>query len=173
MPATPTGSPAREGEEEHLEGLAAAYDAKIEEMRGTFGEIGDMRLHVMAAITMADELHEAKKRIAALEAEVAALNSVNAARDERIERIETRLAEGIQMAADASRGWRAASTRRGRGKPCVIPGRSVAKGTGSGASLFAVRLPGLRLPGKTPQIVHRKDWLSPKLSPSPGVPIPT
>ena len=69
-------------------------------MRGTFGEIGDMRLHVMAAITMADELHEAKQRIAALEAEVAALNSVNAARDERLERIEMRLAEGIQKAAE-------------------------------------------------------------------------
>ena len=61
-----------EGEEAHLEGLAAAYDARVEEMRGTFGEIGDLRLHVMAAITQADELHETRQRIAALEAEVAA-----------------------------------------------------------------------------------------------------
>ena len=50
-----------EGEEAHLEGLAAAYDARVEEMRGTFGEIGDLRLHVMAAIAQADELHEAKQ----------------------------------------------------------------------------------------------------------------
>ena len=53
-----------------------------------------------AAIAQADELDETKQRIAALEAEVAALNSVNAARDERLERIEMRLSEGIQMAAE-------------------------------------------------------------------------
>jgi cell division protein ZapA len=89
-----------EGEEGHLEGLAASYDARIEEMRGSFGEIGDLRLHVMAAIAQADELHETKRRIAALEAEVAMLNSLNASRDERLERIEARLAEGVQMAAE-------------------------------------------------------------------------
>ena len=89
-----------EGEERHLEGLAASYDAKIGEMRASFGEIGDLRLHVMAAIAQADELHETKRRIAALEAEVAALNSMNVSRDERVERIEARLAEGVQMAAE-------------------------------------------------------------------------
>jgi cell division protein ZapA len=73
-----------EGEERHLEGLAASYDAKVE----------------MAAIAQADELHETKRRIAALEAEVATLNSVNISRDERLERIEVRLAEGIGMAAE-------------------------------------------------------------------------
>jgi cell division protein ZapA len=88
------------GEEGHLESLAASYDARIEEMRGAFGEIGDLRLHVMAAIAQADELHETKRRIAALEAEVAMLNSLNASRDERLERIEARLAEGVQMAAE-------------------------------------------------------------------------
>jgi cell division protein ZapA len=88
------------GEEGHLESLAASYDARIEEMRGAFGEIGDLRLHVMAAIAQADELHETKRRIAALESEVAMLNSLNASRDERLERIEARLAEGVQMAAE-------------------------------------------------------------------------
>ena len=54
-----------DGEEEHLSGLADSFDARIEDMRVSFGEIGEMRLHVMAAITMADELHENRKRIAA------------------------------------------------------------------------------------------------------------
>jgi cell division protein ZapA len=104
-----------EGEEAHLEGLAAAYDARVEEMRGTFGEIGDLRLHVMAAIAQADELDEAEQRIAALEAEVAALNSVNAARDERLERIEMRLAEGIQMAAERIEGLARSLNAAGQG----------------------------------------------------------
>lgn len=89
-----------EGEEQHLEGLAASYDEKIEEMRRAFGEIGDMRLHVMAAITQADELHETRRRLAALEAELAGLKSFAATGDERSHAIEARLAEGIHRAAE-------------------------------------------------------------------------
>ncbi len=87
-----------EGEERHLEGLAASYDARIEDMRRAFGEIGDLRLHVMAAITQADELHEAKRRVALLEAELAGLKSSTG--DERSHAIEARLAEGIHKAAE-------------------------------------------------------------------------
>jgi cell division protein ZapA len=89
-----------EGEEQHLEGLAASYDAKIEEMRQTFGEIGDMRLHVMAAITQADELHETRGRLAALETELANLKSFASSGDERSHAIEARLAEGVHKAAE-------------------------------------------------------------------------
>jgi cell division protein ZapA len=87
-----------EGEEQHLEGLAASYDAKIEEMRRAFGEIGDLRLHVMAAITQADELHETRRRMASLEAEIASLKSSTS--DERSHAIQARLAEGIHKAAE-------------------------------------------------------------------------
>jgi cell division protein ZapA len=89
-----------DGEERHLEGLAASYDGKIEEMRAAFGEIGDMRLHVMAAITMADEMHETKKRLAALEAELAELKHFASTGDERTQLIEARLAESVQKAAE-------------------------------------------------------------------------
>ncbi|MBQ0824047.1 cell division protein ZapA [Microvirga terrae] len=104
-----------EGEEGHLEGLAASYDARIEDMRVAFGEIGDLRLHVMAAIAQADELHETKRRVAALEAEVATLNSINASRDERLERIEARLAEGVQMAAERIEGLARSLNGAGQG----------------------------------------------------------
>jgi cell division protein ZapA len=104
-----------EGDEGHLEGLAAAYDARIEQMRTSFGEIGDLRLHVMAAIAQADELHETKRRIAALESEVAMLNSVNASRDERLERIEARLAEGVRMAAERIEGLARSLNGAGQG----------------------------------------------------------
>ena len=89
-----------EGEEEHLEGLAASFDARIEEMRASFGDIGDMRLHVMAAITMADEMHDMRKRLAAMEAELNDLRSFTSTGDERTQMIEARLADGIQKAAD-------------------------------------------------------------------------
>ncbi|MGA2495070.1 MAG: cell division protein ZapA [Roseiarcus sp.] len=58
-----------EGEEEHLESLARLVDSKFDTIHKSFGEIGDQRLIVMAALTIADELTEARARIAALEAE--------------------------------------------------------------------------------------------------------
>ncbi|MBD8906454.1 cell division protein ZapA [Methylorubrum zatmanii] len=59
------------GEEDHLAALARDLDERVAEMRSTFGEIGDMRLQVMAALTLADELHEARRRIAGLERDAA------------------------------------------------------------------------------------------------------
>jgi len=88
------------GEERHLEGLAATYGSRIEEMRAAFGDIDDMRLHVMAAITLADEMAEARKRIGAMEAELAKLRAFASAGDERTQLIEARFAEGIQKAAE-------------------------------------------------------------------------
>jgi cell division protein ZapA len=90
----------REGEERHLEGLAASYDARIQEMRSDFGTIDDLRLHVMAAISQADELYETKRRVAALEAELAELKYLVSSPDARAQAIEARLAEGVQMAAE-------------------------------------------------------------------------
>src|SRR5690348_9468646 len=48
-----------DGEEQHLVDLAARLDRKIDELRGSFGEIGDNRITVMAALTIADQLAEA------------------------------------------------------------------------------------------------------------------
>jgi cell division protein ZapA len=62
-----------EGEEAHLQGLARSVDEKIERLKETFGEIGDQRITIMAAITVADELAEARSKIAKLEAELAGL----------------------------------------------------------------------------------------------------
>ena len=50
-----------EGEEARLEQLAAMIDGKIDELRASFGEIGDQRLVVMAALTLADSLAEARE----------------------------------------------------------------------------------------------------------------
>jgi cell division protein ZapA len=54
-----------EGEESRLESLAGMIDDKIGEMRATFGEIGDQRLVIMAALTIADNLTEARDQAAA------------------------------------------------------------------------------------------------------------
>jgi cell division protein ZapA len=58
-----------EGEEEHLESLAREVDAKFEGMHEAFGEIGDQRLMVMAALAIADGCVEGCAKISTLEAE--------------------------------------------------------------------------------------------------------
>ncbi|MBK3395557.1 MULTISPECIES: cell division protein ZapA [Methylobacterium] len=89
-----------EGEERHLEGLAASFDARIGDMRKAFGEIGDMRLHVMAALTLADELAETKRRMEAMERETAALRESSDAGTAEREGAEARLAETVQRTAE-------------------------------------------------------------------------
>src|SRR6218665_1863918 len=87
-----------EGEEPHLEGLARFYDAKIDEMRQAFGEIGDMRLHVMAALMVADEVSELKQRIAGLETQLAAFEGDAGAADQRVTEVEQQAAEALATA---------------------------------------------------------------------------
>ena len=62
-----------DGQEAHLMNLARDLDLRIGGLRSKFGEIGDTRLTVMAAITVADELAEAALRIKRLEEELTAL----------------------------------------------------------------------------------------------------
>lgn len=56
-----------DGQEPHLQRLGNLVDHKIADMRASFGEIGDMRLTVMAAIVIADELAESRSRLSGLE----------------------------------------------------------------------------------------------------------
>ena len=62
-----------EGQEEHLIDLAGRFDRYVGHLKTSFGEIGDLRLTVMAGIMVMDELAEVQKRIKGLESEIAAL----------------------------------------------------------------------------------------------------
>lgn len=89
-----------EGEESHLAALAEGLGTRIGEMRQAFGEIGDMRLQVMAALTLADELGEARRRLAAAESEAGQLRAEAAQRAEARAAEEACLARGILAAAE-------------------------------------------------------------------------
>ncbi|MEQ8306286.1 MAG: cell division protein ZapA [Hoeflea sp.] len=62
-----------EGQEEHLTDLAGKFDRYVGHLKGQFGEIGDLRITVMAGIMVMDELHELQRRMRGLEAEVETL----------------------------------------------------------------------------------------------------
>jgi cell division protein ZapA len=59
-----------DGQEDHLTGLAERLNAAIDALRERFGEIGDQRLTVMAALTFADQAAEASQRLARVEHEL-------------------------------------------------------------------------------------------------------
>lgn len=89
-----------DGEEPHLEALAALLDGKIVQMREAFGEIGDMRLQVMAALTIADELTEARGSVEKLRAEVSSLKALVAESDARIHDSDETRARAILAASE-------------------------------------------------------------------------
>src|ERR1700693_3826770 len=72
-----------DGQESHLLRLAQDLDQRIERLRVTFGEIGDTRLTVMAALTVADELADTSGKLRRLEEDLAALQEARAAFAER------------------------------------------------------------------------------------------
>ena len=88
-----------DGEEEHLTALAARLDGRIEELRGSFGEIGDGRITVMAALTIADQLSETERRVSALEAENDRLRGEQAGYDARTAALADALAVALGDAA--------------------------------------------------------------------------
>ncbi|MBP1885297.1 cell division protein ZapA [Sinorhizobium mexicanum] len=66
-----------EGQEDHLSDLAARFDQYVSHLKGQFGEIGDLRLTVMAGIMVMDELSEVNRRLKSLETELGSLKSGN------------------------------------------------------------------------------------------------
>ena len=62
-----------EGQEEHLIELAGSFDRYVTHLKGSFGEIGDQRLTVMAGIMVMDELSELRRRVRGMESEIATL----------------------------------------------------------------------------------------------------
>jgi cell division protein ZapA len=89
-----------EGQEARLLQLAESFEARIGDLRGKFGEIGDSRLTVMAALTVADELLDAEQRIRVLEEELAALRNVRIVASDRIRTTQTAVAAALNSAAD-------------------------------------------------------------------------
>jgi cell division protein ZapA len=88
-----------EGQQRHLIGLAQRFNTQVEGLKGAVGEIGDNRLTVMAGIAVVDELAEAERRIAALEAQVAELTEAGQEIAAELESTEAAFAQKLVQAA--------------------------------------------------------------------------
>ncbi len=89
-----------EGEEAHLMRLAEDLDTRISRLRTRFGEIGDTRLTVMAALTVADELSETKEKLQRLEPEAAVLRDASVASAERADTTQVAIVAALNAAAE-------------------------------------------------------------------------
>ncbi|TCT13317.1 cell division protein ZapA [Tepidamorphus gemmatus] len=88
-----------EGQEQILIDLARDIDARIERYKTSFGEVGDMRLLLMAAMEMGDELGELRRRFDALEAEVETLRQARAAAADQFADSQERMAATLDETA--------------------------------------------------------------------------
>jgi cell division protein ZapA len=80
--------------------LAESLESRIQSLRGKFGEIGDARLTVMAALTVCDELVDTGARVRKLEEELEALRGVRTAAAERARATQVAVANALNSAAE-------------------------------------------------------------------------
>ena len=89
-----------DGQENHLIWLSGDLDRRLGQLRAQFGEIGDMRLTMMAALTVGDELVETGKRLRRLEEELASLQDARAVATERAQATQAAVAAALNSAAE-------------------------------------------------------------------------
>lgn len=97
-----------DGQEGHLVELSEQINGHIAHLRESFGDVGDMRLLVMASLVLADELDEAKRAKLDAQAETQRLNelrlhilkTIEAAQDQTAETLDT-VAERIETIAES------------------------------------------------------------------------
>ncbi|HEX3710484.1 MAG TPA: cell division protein ZapA [Pseudolabrys sp.] len=93
-----------DGQEDHLLKLAANIDARITELREKFGEIGDTRLTVMAALTVADDLAETVRKLRRMEEETAALQDARVVAADRAKAASAAVVGAFNSAAERIEG---------------------------------------------------------------------
>jgi cell division protein ZapA len=89
-----------DGQEVRLLKLAESLESRVTELRGKFGEIGDARLTVMAALTVCDDLFDANARIRVLEEELESQRNQRVAVADRARVTQVAVANALNAAAD-------------------------------------------------------------------------
>ena len=93
-----------DGQEDHLLALAKDIDTRIIDLRRKFGEIGDTRLTVMAALMLADEMTETRQKFRVLEEEIVALREAREVSADRARAASDAVAGAFHSAAERIEG---------------------------------------------------------------------
>ena len=89
-----------EGEETHLIALAEYLGTHVETMKRKFGQVGDDRLILMAALVVTDELWELRRQMQELKSSVAEARRDRSVAAESAKSVEADLAVRIGAVAD-------------------------------------------------------------------------
>lgn len=89
-----------DGQEAHLESLAAQFDQYVDHLKGSFGDIGDQRLTVMAGVMVVDELLELKKKVKTLEEDLASLRESRISQTNESDEIRTDFVRQLDKASE-------------------------------------------------------------------------
>ena len=111
-----------DGQEDHLQQLAKHVDDRITALRGQFGEIGDARLTVMAALMVADELSETVNKVQRLDEELTVLQNARATFTDRAQATQAALVAAFTSAAERIETVAKKLNQTGSGDPGVAQG---------------------------------------------------
>jgi len=89
-----------DGQEQQLLALCDDLNVRISNLIVKFGEIGDARLILMAALSVADELADTNERIRRLDLELTALRNARAVTTERTLAGQAVIADALTAAAE-------------------------------------------------------------------------
>jgi cell division protein ZapA len=81
-----------DGQESHLRELAKLFDSQVQQLSDSVGNLGETRLFLMGALMMADELADARSRLAHLQGEATRLRN-------ELQTVETRASTALDAAA--------------------------------------------------------------------------
>jgi cell division protein ZapA len=81
-----------DGQEAHLLELARMFDKQVRQVSQDMGQLGDSRLFLMGALLLADELADAKSRLAASQTDIGRMQAERS-------KLETRAVSALENAA--------------------------------------------------------------------------
>lgn len=88
-----------DGQEAHLEAMAREVDRRVEEIKAQAGPAGESRLLVLAALTLADALHDRRAEFDEVRRQVARLEASPVGADPKLGRRLGRLARRAEEIA--------------------------------------------------------------------------
>ena len=88
-----------EGEEAHLQELGRHVDTALAGLRKGFGEVGENRLVIMTAITVADELFETRSRLTQAEEKLAGFAATRSEGEAMRDALAVEIAGSLDLAS--------------------------------------------------------------------------
>jgi cell division protein ZapA len=87
------------GEEDHLRELAELLDQEVGRVKTSVGNVGDIRMLVMAGLMVADRLSEAIQKIQALEEQISGLREARAVAQAEVKTISSTVGDRLEAAS--------------------------------------------------------------------------